>query len=508
MKKSNLIKSTAIVMVVALISRCMGFIRDFLIGKRFPAGIQSDAYYAAASIPDIIFALVGLAISTSFLPMLSNIKVKKGNEEMHKFANNIINILFFISLVIFVFSSFFPEQITGLFINKDKVNPQTMEIAIILTRITLINLLFLGVNACFTAILQVHEDFVIPSILGLFFNLPMIAYLMIFKDFNIYGLTVANVIGNFARVVVQIPSLRKHGYKYKPFIDLKDERIKKILILILPVIVGSGANSLNMIVDKNIASGLQDGAITILNNALLLITFINAIITSSINTVVYPVLANRQSEGKNKEFLEVLTRSFVYLGLLLIPITAGIIIYGYDVVGIVFPKYEEESRMLVTLALFGYSFGIFFTGVRDILNSTLFSMGKTKLTAINGVIGMIINIVLSITLSKSLGVLGISIAASVAMMVTAVLLGKSIIKLQGKLDIKLLLKKLAKVIVSTLGMVGIILLINKFTVGLPVFIYVGTGTLVGALVYLCLTYIFKVQEVQEILTVLRNKVKI
>jgi putative peptidoglycan lipid II flippase len=308
--------------------------------------------------------------------------------------------------------------------------------------------------------------------------------------------------------VVQIPSLRKHGYKYKPFIDLKDERVKKILILILPVIVSSGANSLNMVVDKNIASGLQDGALTTLDNAQLLMTFVNTIITTSIITVVYPVLANRQSEGKNKEFLEVLSKSFVYLGLLLIPVTAGIMIYGYDVVGIVFPKYGEGSRMLVTLALFGYSFGIFFTGVRDMLNSTLFSMGKTKLTATNGVIGMIINVVLSITLSKSLGVLGISIAASVAMMVTAVLLCKSIIKLQGKLDIKLLLKKLLKVIVSTLGMVGIILLINKFTIGLPDFIYVGTGTLVGALVYLWLTYIFKVQEVQEILTVLRNKVKI
>ncbi|MBD7910076.1 murein biosynthesis integral membrane protein MurJ [Clostridium cibarium] len=506
MKKNSLIKSTAIVMVVALISRCMGFARDFLIGVRFPAGIESDAYKAAASIPDIIFTLVGLAISTSFLPMLSNVKVKKGKSEMHKFANNIINILFFISLVIFVVASFFPEQITGLFMNRDKVDPETMIIATKLTRITLINLMFLSINACFTAILQIHEDFVIPSILGLFFNLPMIIYLIIFKDFNIYGLTIANVIGNFARVVVQVPSLKKHGYRYRFFIDLKDERVKRIIILILPVMVGAGANSLNMVVDKNIASGLDKGALTTLDNAQLLISFINTIVTTSISTVVYPILANRQSEGKNKEFLEVLSKSVIYLALLLVPITAGMLLYGNDIVRIVFFKYEESSQLLVTLALFGYSFGIFFTGVRDILNSTLFSMGKTKLTATNGVIGMIINIVLSITLSKNLGILGIAIASSVAMLVTALLLIRNIVKLQGKLNVKLLFGKLVKVILSTLGMVIIIGIISKITISFPIIIHILIGTIIGALVYFCFTYILKIDEVREILIVLKNKI--
>jgi putative peptidoglycan lipid II flippase len=145
-------------------------------------------------------------------------------------------------------------------------------------------------------------------------------------------------------------------------------------------------------------------------------------------------------------------------------------------------------------------------GIRDILNSTLFSMGKTKLTATNGVIGMIINIVLSITLSKRIGILGIAIASSVAMVVTALLLIMNIIKLQGKLKVKVLFEKLIKVIVSTLGMVAIIILISKFTIGLPIIIHILIGTIIGALVYFCLTYMLKIEEVREILTVLKNKV--
>ncbi|NOW61302.1 peptidoglycan biosynthesis protein MviN/MurJ (putative lipid II flippase) [Clostridium saccharobutylicum] len=98
-KGSTLVKSTFIIMIVSLISRVLGFVRDMLIAKNFGAGMYTDAYNIAVSVPEILFTLVGLAISTAFLPTLSKIKAKNGNEEMYGFANNVINILFVISFV-------------------------------------------------------------------------------------------------------------------------------------------------------------------------------------------------------------------------------------------------------------------------------------------------------------------------------------------------------------------------------------------------------------------------
>lgn len=507
MKKTNLIKSTAIVMGVALISRCVGFLREILIANNFGTSAYTDAYLIAASIPETIFMLVGLAISTSFIPMLSHVKVKKGKDEMHKFANNIINILLLISIIIFILASFFPEEIVKVL--TDTPDLEKIKIASDLTKITLFNLLFLSVNACFTAMLQVHEDFIVPSILGLFFNLPMIIYLLLFKDFNIYGLTIANVIGNFARVIVQVPSLRKCGYRYKLFIDFKDERVKRILILILPVVVGAGANSLNLVVDKKIASGLGDGYVTVLGNANTLIIFINTIVTASISSIVYPVLSNRRSEGNHSEFLSVLAKSIIYLAILLIPITAGIIIYGEDVVRLAYKRgaFTESAVILTSLALLGYSFGIFFTGVRDILNSTLFSMGKTKLTAINGIIGVAVNIILSIILSKSLGIAGIALASSISMIVTSLLLFRSIIKLEGKLDIKALVIKIIKVSIATIIMTVIIIVVSKLTKSLPAIIYLLIGVSSGGVVYFSITYLLKIEEVREIILTIKKRIR-
>lgn len=510
MKKSSIIKSTAIVTVMALMTKVIGFFRDWLIVYKFGADVQTDAYKIAASIPDTIFVIIGLAISTAFLPILSRIKVKRNTDEMHKFANNIINSLLIISLAIFCAASFFPDKIVSVLTDGGNTNPETIKIAIELTRITLFNILFLSVNACFTALLQVHEDFVIPSILGLFFNVPIILYLLIFRDFNVYGLTIANVIGNLLRVAVQVPSLKKHGYKYKFFIDLNDRDVHKMIILILPVVIGAGANSINMVVDKKIASGLATGAVTTLDNAQLLITFINTAVTTSITNVIYPILANRINEGRHKEFLDLLSKTLIYLGIFLVPISIGAAIYSREIIEFVYGKAysSEEIIMLAASALLGYSLGIFFTGIRDLLNSTLFSMGKTKVTAFNGIIGVVVNITFSIILSRRIGIMGVSLASSISMMATSLLLLISIVKLQGKLDIKPLFIKMSKVLIAGGIMAIVVFFVYKKALSFNVMLQLLLGGSVGAVVYFISIYLLKLDEVMEVVNMIRKKINV
>lgn len=504
--KSTLIKSTFIIMLVTLVSRLLGLVRELLIGKGFGAGVYTDAYNIAVPIPETIFALVGLAISTAFLPTLSKIKAKKGKAEMYAFANNVISILLVVSIIIFIISSFFAKEIVYSF----KPSEATATIAIGLLKITLLNILFLSINACFTALLQVNEDFVIPSILGLFFNLPMILYLLLCRNYDILGLTIANVLGNFFRVVVQVPSLITHGYKYRFCINLKDERLKAIIILIIPVVIGAGANSLNMLVDKYMAFGLhQDGAVSELEYAQKLIVFINTIIVTSVNSIVYPLMANMQSNEDKAGFVDILKKSIVYLAILLIPITIGIIIYNKEIISLAYERGAFDAKVVeaTSPALFGYGFGVFFTGMRDILNSTLFTMGKTKITTINGIIGVIINIIFCIILSKYMGLMGIAIASVIAMAVTAILLFRSIVKLEKSLNIKDIVKKIGLITINSLimGLIIITLIVylknklNSLTLLL-------LGVIVGSIVYFILCYLFRIEEVIEIKDFILKKI--
>lgn len=506
MKGNKIFKAAFLVMIISILSRFLGLFRDMLVGYQFGVSVYTDAYKAAVSVPETVFTIVGLAISTVFIPMLSKVKYDKNKDEMFKFSNNIISILLVISIIIFALGFLFTNEIVAFMFNG--FTKEKFTLTVFLTRITLFNLLFLSINACYTAMLQVCEDFVIPSILGMFFNAPMIIYLLCFNDISIVGLTIANVIGNFLRVAVQLPVLYKHGYRFKLFINLKDERIKKILILIIPVIIGSGANSLNMVVDMKVASSLGDGAVSGLDFAQKIIVFANTAITTSIVTVMYPLMANKLNEGDNEGFSMYLTKSISIIALLLVPISIGFILLNKEIIIAFYErgKFNDVAVGITANAFLGYSLVLPFTGVRDILNSSLFSMQKTKVTTINGVIGVVVNIILSISLSKVFGIFGVAMASTISSMVTAILLFISTRKFVGHFNVIPMIIKLLKISLSAILMLlGLTLLNNIISLSNSILTILLNGV-VGAIIYFIACRILKIEEFNEAIDIIKSKV--
>ncbi|MGL5086841.1 MAG: murein biosynthesis integral membrane protein MurJ [Clostridium sp.] len=508
MSKNKVFKATFIIMVVTVFTRCLGLIRDRMVGGTFGAGVETSAYIAAVSVSEAVFTIVGLAIATTFIPILSEIKSKESKEKMFEFSNNIITIIAMICIFLSTLGFIFAKDIVNLLFHK--LDAETMELTISLTRISIINILFLCIKSCFASILQVCEDFVIPSILGLFFNLPIIIYLLLFTDVGVVGLTIANVIGNFLSVIVQIPSMYKQGYRIRPYINLNDKRIKKILILIVPVIIGAGANSLNLIVDKSIASVFNEiGGITIIDFAQKLVIFTNIAITTSIVSVVYPIMANKLNSGDEEGFLEHLCKGIVVIGLFLIPIMMAFVLLRVEVISIIFGvgEFNTKDTILVTSTVFAaYALQLPFAGARDILNSSLFSMQKTKITAINGVIGVTINIVLSIILSKKIGVAGIAIAASISAAVTAVLLFNSTRKLIGNFNVKPMLIKIFKICIASTIMITILFASGEIITFNNNLITLAVNGVIGIVIFASSCKFMKIEEFDEAILMITNKV--
>lgn len=507
MSKNTIFKATFIVMLMTILSRVIGFGRDMLAAYHFGVEGSYDIYVASVAIPESVFMIVGLAISTTFIPILSEIRHNKNKDEMFKFSNNVVTILSILSIVVIVLGLIFTKEIVNIFVPK--FTKEQIELTIFLTRITLINIILLCVNACFASILQVCEDFIVPSLLGLFFNIPIIVYLVFFAEVSIIGLTIANVLGNLLRVLVQIPSLYKQGYRFKLYIDLRDEKLRSMIILILPVIVGAGANSINMLVDKSLASGLNTGAMASLEYSQRIVTFANTAITTSIVSVIYPLMANRLNAGDKQGFIKYLTKSIIIICLFLIPITFGMLFLSKEIVAVFYErgKFDSSAVVLTSMALFGYSLQLPFAGIRDILNSSLFSMKKTKVTTINGIIGVVINIALSIILSKYMGVLGIAIATSVSSLVIALLLLNSTKEVVGSFNISEVIIKISKIILSSTLMILILYFINSLLSIENSFIIILTDGSLGAVIFMIMCKILKIEEFNEALNMIKMKFK-
>ena len=107
MKSKKIFKATFLVMVITIASRFLGLIRDSLVAYYFGAGAITDAYKAAVMVPETLFTIIGLGVSTVFIPMLSKIRYRDSKEKMFKFANNVIGILIIMSLSIFIIGNIF-----------------------------------------------------------------------------------------------------------------------------------------------------------------------------------------------------------------------------------------------------------------------------------------------------------------------------------------------------------------------------------------------------------------
>src|SRR5699024_8161399 len=198
------------------------------------------------------------------IPIFSEIEEKKGKKHKVKYLNNVLNVVFIITIVLGILGYFLSPVVIRI-LAKGFTGEQ-FKLAVKLNRIGLPIMIFLGFTYIFSGFLQSSEIFGPPAIAGIPFNLVYIIYLFIFSNkLGVVGLMVASVIAASAQFLIQVPATKRLGYKYSFDVDLKDRYINKAMILVLPVLLGSAVQQINTVIDKTLASDLVEGSISALN---------------------------------------------------------------------------------------------------------------------------------------------------------------------------------------------------------------------------------------------------
>ncbi|MEG0773306.1 murein biosynthesis integral membrane protein MurJ [Clostridium sp.] len=512
MTKTRLAKAATVIMIMTLINKAVGFLRDSLVASAFGTTYQTDAYNMAMQICDILFIMIALAITTTFIPILSEVLTKKSKEEMFRFANNIINILLLISIFLVTLGFIFAPQIVRIIAPLFK--DETYTLAVQLTKISIFSLVFLIINATFTAVLQTLDDFLGPAIVGVLLNLPIIIYIILGAKGGVVGLTVATVIGMSLRTLAQIPFLMKHGFKFIIIFDLKDHRVKKMVKLILPVIIGASANQINRLVNNALGSGLPKGSIAALGFGDRVSDVFYSIFAVAIVTVVFPALSRAINDNNKNEFKKYITSSVNNIFLFMIPCTVGILVLSVPIITILFKRgvFDDNSVYMTSNVLTFYAIGLPFYSIRDIFNRALYAMQDTKTSTYNGIISVLINIGLNLVLINFMGLSALPFSSSIAAAICAILLFKSLDNKIGNIEKKSIFKTTFKITLSSVIMGIVIWFIYKVTyhtVGGTLGILFGLviSSIMGIAVYSLALLVLKVDEFNIIWRELRKKVK-
>ena len=508
---SKIAKATVGLMIATIIAKVLGFGRELVLASSYGASMYSDAYLTAMNIPVVIFTIIGTTLGTVLIPMYFEVNSDLGEKKALNFTNNVFNMVIAICIVLAILGFIFTEQLVKVFAMG--FEGQTLKIAIDFTRITIIGIVFTGLSYVMTAYLQIKNNFTVPGLISVPKNIIIITSIILSVKYYPYIMIWGTLIGIATEFIFQLPFAIKNGYKYQPYINIKDKYIKKMSWLILPVLIGVAVNQINTMVDRTLASTLVEGSISALNYANKLNGFVMAMFITSVAAVIYPMLSKLSSEDNKEKFTSSVVQSINSVILLVIPISVGAIVLATPIVKLLFQRGEFDARAtsMTAIALIMYSIGMVAFGLRDILGKVFYALQDTKTPMINGAIAMVMNIVLNIILVKYLQLAGLALATSISAIVCIFLLFGSLKKKVGYFGQDKIIKTTIKSILSAIVM-GFVtyfaynILSSLLGIGFvreAISLVVSIG--IGAITYAILVVVLKVDEVNVVTTMMKKK---
>lgn len=499
-------KSVILIMAITIISKILGFGRDITLSYFYGASNISDAYIISQTVPALALSLVGVAIATSFIPAYHSIEGKNIENTRYKFLNNLFGVLLafgsIATLIVFIFS----KEITFLFAYG--FDTETINLASTFSKITSLVIIPALIINLFNGLLHANKKFLGPALVGIPLNIILILSFFLASTYNKYILAVGYLLAVSSQFFAQATSLKKLEVRIKPSFNFKDKYVKLLFKMAVPTIIGTSIAHVNGIVDKSIASSISKGGISVLNYANRLNLFVFGIFISAIVTVIYPSISEYASKKEIDSLKATLKNAILMISILVIPSIIGLIALNKSIVEVVFGrgKFDAEAISLTASALTFYSIGLLGLGLREVITRVFYAFKDTKSPMINASVGVGLNIVLNIVLSKFMGLDGLALATSISILFTALLLMISLRKKIGAFGIKKLIFDLTKISFAGIIMGICAYFTNSFLVDkLSSTISLGISIVLAGVVYLVIVLMLRIEIVDVLVKGFKEK---
>jgi putative peptidoglycan lipid II flippase len=417
------IQATLLIAVLNFLSRVLGLGREIAIAHQFGATFATDAYLVALTIPSILFMVFSQALATVVVPVFTEYKARGETAEAWRVAAAVVNLLLLVLAAVTVTGLALAPVLVRLI--APGFDGAVLELAVTLTRIMFPLLVFSGLATVFNGFLNANNIFGIPAFSGAVNNLVIIAAALTLGSlFGIHGLACGTVLGMVAAGLVQLPSLYRAGFRFRPVIDRRHPGVKKVWHLMLPITLGIAISQLYILIDRVLASLLVEGSIAALNFANKLIQLPVSLFVLALSTAVFPTLTTWAAEGKEAEVRHTLRRALRIIVLTTLPAAVGLMVLRYPVVQLLFERgaFDERATALTAFALLFYAVGLVGLAANILLTRGFYAFQDTRTPVKLLVVNVVLNLALSLALMGPLQVGGLALASSLAALVNTGLL--------------------------------------------------------------------------------------
>lgn len=383
----------------ALGSRILGLLRDGLLAGYFGGGRELDIYFAAFRIPDFIYNIfIGGGVALVFLPLFAQYYTQN-RERAWKVANLLLN-TFLLFLFICVILSFFLAPYLSKLIAPG-FNQTERSILVSLMRILLLSPIFFGGASLFSGIVQYFHRFLVYAIAPLIYNISIILAIVLFAEkFGVFGVSFGVIFGAFLYFLILFITAKICGFKWRGTFNLYAPVLKKTFFLIVPRMIASAAQQINLIVVTAIASTLSKGSIAVFNFANNLQYIPVGLIATPFALAAFPTFSRLISTNNHREFQEKLSSTISKILFFVVPFSVMLFILRAQIVRLVLgslgtQRFDWMATRLTAASLGAFCFGIFAVSLIPLLARAFFSLQDTKTPAIVSIITVLANILLA-----------------------------------------------------------------------------------------------------------------
>ncbi|MEA4883247.1 MAG: lipid II flippase MurJ [Clostridia bacterium] len=449
---SSLVRFAGIVALGSVASKILGFLRETALASRFGSTYATDAYLMAMIIPTLILMGVGPAVTTTLIPVFTDIEKRKGRTAAFQSVTSIVNACVLVAAIISGAGMALARPLVHLV--APGFGPETYELTVTLTTIMFPIAVFSTITSVITGLLHAVGKFAAPALTGLAQNVVIISSIVFFGGkYGITAVAVGTLLGAASMLAVQLPALASVGYRHHIMLDWHDEGLRQAGRLIAPIVAGSAAGQAGTIVIRTLASRLPEGSITNLNYAQRLVGLPVTVLGASLITVLYPTLARlysrdsgigpaggsgeldlrgtrglrgtpdlrssrgprgRMGPGPKGDFLRASERAVGIVFFVLAPMAVGLMALSTPVVRLAFERgaFTDQSTSSTAIALVYASIAIPAMSLSELMSKTFYAMHDTITPMLVGVGAVGVNVVISIALVGTMGHAGLALAGS------------------------------------------------------------------------------------------------
>lgn len=510
----HLARSTVLLMVAFATAKAISLGQAFIIARKIGLDERWDSFITANRIPELLVIMIGGgALGYAFIPVFSGLLARSEREDAWKLASHVVNTIFVVTAVLSALAFLLAPWLVEVVLAPGFSAPQVAETASLM-RIMLISTMIFSISGIFQGILHSHNHFLLPAMAPILQDLGLLFGIIFLLDrMGIYGVAWGAVLGASLHFLIQVPGLIHYRARWWPELGWRSPDLRRVIVLMIPRLLGLGVVSFNFLIANRIASQLGEGAVSAFDWGWKLMQIPQTLIGTAMGFVIFPTLSALSELGDEPGKRRAFSGAMRFILVATIPSAVGLLLVGRPGIALLEGgAFDASATDAVFSALQFFSIGIILHSMLEITARGFYADKDTLTPLAAAVVGAVIGVIVALTMTDTLGVGALALANSAAIGTEVAILLVILRRRWHGLDGPVVLSTLTRSALASAAMAAVIVVVDGTMAAagfgqdtaakLMLVVRIGLLVAAGGVTYVVVALLLGMSEIRQVFQIM------